>query len=156
MHLQEIGRLQTLQTVAPLVLPDLVVGEIEAHGSGLTFLREAGVQSTVISVETSAWREVLRSTGARIQPADAQVFVLARDGRFQPLVLTDDLALRRLLEKSGSPVTGTVGILIRAYSSRLISREDLDSAVEALFESSSLHLSGAFRIYLTSLLNDLA
>jgi predicted nucleic acid-binding protein len=102
-----------------------------------------------------AWQEVLTTAGAPIQPADAQVFVLARDSGFQSLVLTDDLVLRRLLESQGTRVTGTVGVLIRAYSSGRISRADLDSSIAALFDASSLHLSRGFRIYVKNLLETL-
>ena len=91
----------------------------------------------------------------QVQPADAQVFSLARESGFRSLVLTDDLALRRLLEGYGSPATGTVGILIRAYTVQRISRDELELAFDALFRVSTLHLGRAFRTYLRHLLSDL-
>jgi predicted nucleic acid-binding protein len=155
LHLQEIGKLATLNIVAPLLLPDLVVEELEARGLGATRLREAGIDFTVRGVEPLAWRTVIRDIAPQIQPADAQVFSLARSSGFQGLVLTDDLALRRLLESRGGSVTGTVGILIRAYSVRSISRDEMEITFEALLKQSTLHLSRAFRTYLKHLLSDL-
>jgi hypothetical protein len=37
LHLEEIGNVQILQTVAPLRVPDLVADELEAHGFGPIF-----------------------------------------------------------------------------------------------------------------------
>jgi hypothetical protein len=51
--------------------------------------------------------------------------------------------------------TGTVGLLIRAYAARSISREEMEAAFEALFEKSTLHLGPAFRAYVRKLLADL-
>lgn len=90
-----------------------------------------------------------------IQPADAQVFLLVQASRFQALVLTDDLALRKLIESHGATVVGSVGILIRAYSSGKLDRRQLDEAFRALFDDSTLHLSQAFRAYLAQLLKSL-
>lgn len=116
---------------------------------------EAGIDFTTQRVEPLVWRQVLRDVAPQVQPADAQVFSLARESGFQSLVLTDDLALRRLLEGHGSSVAGTVGILIRAYIVHTISREELEIAFDALFRTSTLHLGRAFRTYLKHLLSDL-
>lgn len=155
LHLQEIARLPALSTVAPLLLPDLVVEELGRHGVTVSRLREAGIDFTTQAVEPLVWRQVLRDVAPQIQPADAQVFSLARESGFRSLVLTDDLALRRLLEGHGGQVAGTVGVLIRAYTIQLISRDDLENALDALFKTSTLHLGQAFRSYLRSLLSDL-
>jgi len=155
LHLQEIGKLATLNIVAPLIFPDLVVQELEAHGFEATRLQEAGVNFTVQEVGPLVWRTVIRDLAPQIQPADAQVFSLARASQFRTLVLTDDLALRRLLESHGGLVAGTVGILIRAYAARSISRNEMETVFEALFDQSTLHLGRAFRAYLSRLLSEL-
>ena len=155
LHLQEIGQLTALATVTPLILPDLVVEELAARGVEIDPLREKGLLVTVFPVDPRVWKKVLRDIAPHIQPADAQVFTLVRDHGFRLLALTDDLALRRLLEMHGALVVGTVGILLRAYGQGLISRNDLDAFFEDLFHRSSLHLSSAFRAYLRKLLADL-
>lgn len=155
LHLHEIGKLATLTLVAPIVLPDLVLAELEVRGLGLARLQEMGVDPTVSSVPPAEWEEILRNLAPQIQPADAQVFALVRASRFQALALTDDLSLRRLLESQGAQVTGTVGVLVRAYASGKISRLELEAAIESLFNDSSLHLSSGFRAYLRKFLEDL-
>ncbi|HEV7786201.1 MAG TPA: hypothetical protein VGQ28_12735 [Thermoanaerobaculia bacterium] len=155
LHLQEIGKLATLVVAEPLVLPDLVVQELADRHSGATFLQKAGVKFRISQVETSEWQEVLLTVGPKIQPADAQVFVLARAGAFKLLTLTDDLALRQILEVHGSTVVGSVGILVRAYVAGSLSRDDLANSFDSLTRDSTLHLSRSFRSYLKTLLNQL-
>ncbi len=106
-------------------------------------------------MDEGAWQAALRSAEpVRIQPADAQVFALAQADRFQSLVLTDDLALRRLLESHGCTVVGSVGVLIRTHVSGLFRREELERSIEDLFEVSTLHWSPAFRAYVRQLLEE--
>jgi len=71
-------------------------------------------------------------------------------------VLTDDLALRRRLENQGVTVVGSVGVLVRAYTTGRIRRDELEGAVDTLFTISTLHLSRAFRAYVRHLLANLA
>lgn len=152
LHLHEIGRLDTLATVSPLVFPSRVWDELRRRGldegpfqrSDLPFKVSPAIQDLVSSPET-----------LRLQPADVEVFLLAEEMHFEPLVLTDDLALRRLLESRGAMVAGSIGILIRAYAVGKLSREELRTSSEALLEDSSLHLSRAFRVYVRKILEDL-
>jgi predicted nucleic acid-binding protein len=156
LHLHEIGRLEALTTVAPLAVPDLVMAELGIRGLGSPDLLAAGVESTVIAVHPEEREEIPWETDlSRIQPADVQVFVLVWASRFQALAVTDDLTLRRLLEAQGATVAGSVGILVRAYSSGKLRRNELEESVEDLIRESSLHLSRAFRLYLRQLLTDL-
>lgn len=156
MHLHEIGRLESLLTVAPLIFPNRVWEELRRRTLDRTALHEAGVESSVADIEALEWKVLLAGPEpARLQPADAQVFFLAQVGLFQALVLTDDLALRRRLEAHGATVVGSVGILIRAYASGRFPRHELEQSVETLLEESSLHLSRAFRVYVRKLVSEL-
>lgn len=83
------------------------------------------------------------------------MLALAYSDNFQKPVLTDDLALRRRLEAAGAIVTGSVGILVRAYKTNRLTRAQLEHALDALFSNSTLHLSRAFRTYVRQLLADL-
>ena len=152
LHLHEIGRLTTLATVSPLIFPSRVWDELRhrgldeaaLHRSGLSFEVSAAIHDLVPGPET-----------LRLQPADIDVFLLAREKGFEPLVLTDDLALRQLLESRGATVAGSIGILIRAFAVGALSPEELATSSEALLEESSLHLSRAFRMYVRKLIADL-
>ena len=106
-------------------------------------------------VEEPVWKKLLRESAPRIQPADAQVAVLAGKLGEQRPVLTDDLALRRIVEGRGGIAVGSVGILVRAYKAWRWEKSQLGDAVDLLFSKSTLHISPAFRGYVQSLLKRL-
>jgi len=156
LHLHEIRQQERLGIFDSLVVPELVVEELLTYGIDPSHLGVARLNVTVLSTERAEWEPVVSEPGQpTIHPADAQVFVLARSSRFQKPVLTDDLALRRRLESQGATVVGSVGILVRAYTGGHLSRSGLESAVDALFIVSTLHMSRAFRAYVRHLLNTL-
>jgi len=155
LHLHEIGRLEALAPVAPLIFPNRVWKELRQRGLERSSLEGAGLDLTVVDVEGSGWERFLSNPEPGLQPADAQVFLLAEESRFEALVLTDDLVLRRRLEAHGATVVGSVGILIRAHASGRLLRNEFERSMESLLEESSLHLSRAFRAYVRKLLADL-
>ena len=156
LHLHEIDRLSALRSFEQLRMPPLVVKELS--GFGLVPARlfpETDPRIVVTPPENNSWQELLQDGGPRIQPADAQVLVLARQVRFQLPVLTDDLSLRRRVEGEGGTAVGSLGILLRSFRDQALSREELEDAVERLMTGSTLHLSAAFRAYVRGLLRDL-
>lgn len=156
LHLREIGRLSFLASLSPLNIPELVHAELSFYGIHPAELTTAGLELTVTPVAEPVWKEILLTPGfSQIQPADAQVFAMARSRSFQGLVLTDDLALRRLLEREGTIVTGSIGVLIRAYRDGRLERGLLERCLEDLLEQSTLHLSLAFRVYVRQLVAEL-
>lgn len=107
-------------------------------------------------MDDAQWKSLVNVRGQpTIHPADAQVFALAQLHQFAMPVLTDDLDLRRRLESQGAVVVGSVGVLVRAYSRHLISRAELENAVDMLFTQSTLHVSRAFVAYVRGLLSEL-
>ena len=155
LHLREIGRLDALGVFDRLLVPGSVADELHTYGLKLD---EAvpGVSVALVPVSEEQRNQALaENNGAPVHPADAEVFVLAREDGFLRTVLTDDLALRRLLEAYGATVTGSVGVLVRAFKLGRLNRHDLDSAIDALFDASTLHLSQAFRAYVRQMLADL-
>ncbi len=156
LHLHEIGRLQVLRVFDSLLIPDLVADEIRAYGLDPARLGVIDQTVTVVTIEEAQWTPFVNVTGRpNIHPADAQVFVLAQSHQFALSVLTDDLDLRRRLENQGAVVVGSVGVLVRAYSSGYFKRAELESAVQALFMQSTLHVSRAFATYVRVLLSAL-
>lgn len=156
LHLHEIEHLKALRAAGPLLLPELVVEELGRRAISPSLLEAAGLEIILRSPDGSEEAAAREDAGSTLlQPADLQVFALARRAGFRQLVLTDDLALRRLLESRGATVAGSIGLLVRAYASDRMSRSELEESVEALFHESSLHLSRAFRTYVKDLLRRL-
>jgi len=155
LHLNEINQLFVLEKFERLHLPELVVDELTHHGLDTKTLNLTA-KIVVHHFEPASLLLVLQEIGQPdIHWADAAVFLLAQQVNFSKPVLTDDLALRRHLEAHGNLVIGSVGLLIRAYHTQLISQVELERTIELLFYHSSLHISPAFRAYVYKLLGDL-
>ncbi len=157
LHLHEIGLAESLAIFDSLIVPDLVAEELRAYGLEPARLGVAGLNVSVIVVNRAEWETLVAENNCpTLHPADAQVFALARSNQFQTPVLTDDLALRKRLESCSATVVGSVGVLVRAFSSGRLKRSELDSAIDELFTHSTLYASPAFIAYVHRLLADLA
>ena len=156
LHLHEIDRLGSLEIFRQIEIPPLVRQELSHFELGPARLSELGLPNVAVSpVEEPVWKKLLRESTPRIQPADAQVAVLASKLGEQRPVLTDDLALRRIVEGRGGIAVGSVGILVRAYKAWRWEKSQLRESVDLLFSKSTLHISPAFRGYVQSLLKRL-
>lgn len=154
LHLHEIEQVRCLSIFDRLLIPDLVEQELRDLQLDPAQL---GITVTTLNVPKAEWNSVINETHKPIiHPADAQIFILARSREFREPVLTDDLALRKRLENEGATVVGTVGILVRAYSTERLRRGELERAVDNLFTASTLHMSRAFKEYVRHLLADLS
>ena len=114
LHLHQIGWHPALTIFERLVIPDLVAEELRIHGVDLLHMDLPDLTFSMASVTAAQWQAVRQNAGVQsIQPADAQVFVLAEATQFRQLVLTDDLALRQHLEAHGN---GFCAVLMWLYS----------------------------------------
>jgi len=158
LHLAEIAQLPALNIFDELLLPDLVQAELLAYGIDLAkdFPSAARPQIEIVLTESHRVAACLQETrGMHLHRADAAVLILAEETGIEP-ILTDDLALRRVLEAQNRLVVGTIGILTRAYTDELITRPELDAAIEDLFRHSTLFISPSFRQVIHQLLAELS
>lgn len=155
LHLNEINSLLVLDIFEQIKLPDLVADELKAYDLNAN---ELNIRANVVicPVDHEQSLNIMQKLGQPfIHLTDAAVFILAQNANFSRPVLTDDLALRRQLEARDTLVIGSIGLLIRAYHQKFINKTVLESAIDSLFNDSSLHLSQAFRVYVHKLLNEL-
>ncbi len=155
LHLHEINHLNALESFEELQMTPLVVEELSRFGLEPKLLEAAGPKVAVFPPESDTWQSLLQDGGPVIQPADAQILVLARQTHFGLPVLTDDLSLRQRVESEGGTAVGSLGILLRAYRIGALTRQRLENAVERLLKESTLHLSVTFRGYIRRLLQEL-
>lgn len=156
LHLNEIDRLDALNIFARITMPRLVLQELAKHNVTRGRFDNQMFELVIVDVPESKWQPLTQALGQPvIHAADAQVFVIAQESDFTTPVLTDDLALRRRLDGVNATSVGTIGILVRAYKQSLFNRQELDSSIDALFTSSTLHASRAFKAYIEKLLSDL-
>jgi len=149
LHLHEIGWCRAMSIFDHLLMPNLVAQELRNYGVSPHPFNVPGLYVTVVDISPNEWEPIVSTS---IHFADAQVLALSRSKQFRTTVLTDDLALRRRMENEGAIVVGSVGVLIRAYTTGRLKRDDLESAIDALLTTSTLYLSRAFKTYVRHLL----
>lgn len=151
-HLDEISHLHLLlPEFSAIILPEAVIHEL-SNQSALEFIKQ---HSDTFFIESVEVQEIFsakdKHADFRLHLADLAVLVLLK--RYtDATAITDDLELRKAIEATGCTVTGTVGILFRARKMGILSAEQLRSAIEKLFDDSSLYLSSAFKSSIISMI----
>jgi len=70
-------------------------------------------------------------------------------------ILTDDLDFRNYITTLKITPVGTIGILIKAYTHKIISKVELTNIIKKIFIVSSLFLSDIFKDYILQKISDL-
>lgn len=156
-HLWQIRLATLFGTFDALHLPEQVADEVRRHVPLDRLQAIAGCKIEVHPVEEAAivgLRRRFWGQGILLQAADLAVLVLAQKLR-PPLVLTDDLSLRKSVESVGLTPMGSVGILLRGYKHGLLNANTLDAAIDDLFVHSTLYLSPSFKAYVRRLIADI-
>ncbi len=154
-HLAEIGQECQLTLFRRVNISDQVRVELVQRGIFDRIVAALGnclIVENVSQTELDLQRVVL--SGFKIHQADLSVAALA--ARVSPeVVLTDDLELRKGLEKQGHTVVGSVGVMVRAFKAGRFTKVELQSCLDQLFDGSTLYLSKGFRIHIRKLLDSL-
>ncbi len=154
-HLWQIDLWIAFRAFDAIHLPEHVVKEVEQHvelerlpGSASSCTLEV---HPISQPQIEAIRSSMRSSPFMLQVTDLAVLVLSQTLK-PDFTLTDDLTLRRALEQQGHTPMGSVGLLLYAYKSKLITRQQLDQTIDRLFVQSTLYLSPQFESYIRKLI----
>lgn len=155
LHLSEIAIEKSLIVFDQLIISEQVKSELMQYN---VFSKVEAILGNSLVIEVVTGTELGAQMAAlsrfKLHQADLSVVVLAE--RFSPqLVLTDDLELRKCLEAQGHLAVGSVGILIRAFESGLLTQGELQLSLNNLFDGSTLYYSKGLRAYIQKLLDDL-
>lgn len=74
-----------------------------------------------------------------IQKADAEALVLSK--RLKTMLLTDDWDLRETANIYEIEVHGTIGVLFKAYTKKIVKKNELEKALKSIPQRSSLYIS---------------
>jgi len=146
LHLTQVQRFNLLAIFTRVVISEQVDLELRSRHIAVSAHASTtpGFTIDVQAVPAERIGELCSQVSPMLSDADISVLALAEDLRISP-VLTDDLTLRRVLESRRHEVVGTIGVAIRAYTVGILTRTELDTVIEALFDKSTLYLSAGFR-----------
>jgi predicted nucleic acid-binding protein len=137
-HLDELGCLDLLAGLSPLITPELVWNETRQHRPLLQLTHIPGLRTMAVDVVPSSRLAVFIDT-LGLDTGETAALVMA-ERRGTRMFLTDDSAARFAAESLGLQVHGTVGILLRSIRRDLRSREEVLSILASIRECSTLHL----------------
>jgi predicted nucleic acid-binding protein len=114
-NLASIGQLDLLKLQFPVVLiPEAVAAELAAHPDpSARALIRAAIDDQWIRIATVANSRLLRILLWQLHRGEAEAIALAADLNAD-VVLIDEQEGRMLASKAGLPVTGVLGLLLRA------------------------------------------
>jgi predicted nucleic acid-binding protein len=123
-----VGRLDLLPALYDTILiPPAVHAEAAAQGSGAIDLAQA-IWLTVQAPVDSAAVDELRRSG--LDDGESEAIVLADE--LGARLLIDEYQGRRVTSQRGIPMTGTVGIVVAAARSDLISVNDVEGLLRQM------------------------
>jgi predicted nucleic acid-binding protein len=152
-HLWQIQGWIAFNTFDTIHLSTQVIQEVQHYVTLEQLETISGSQVCVHSVPPALREETRKHLPSHftLQLADLEILTLAQ--QLKPdWVLVDDLALRQALEWLGLTPMGSVGILLRAYQTGLLTKEKLDQAIDKLFVHSTLYLSPQFKSYVRNVI----
>lgn len=135
LSLLKVGRLELLrQLFGVVVIPRAVYDELVCH-PGYREEADAVLQSKFLAVcdlaDSRAATEILRKE--RLDAGESEAIALAEERRADVLLM-DERRGRRVAEKRGLRMTGTIGVLLYACDEGLLSGESVMECVESLRE----------------------
>ena len=138
-HLDEAGAAEALHVFRRITVPTPVADEVRAQprGPGTRLLRLRHVHVTSASRDERAAADGLPIR--RLSAADRITLVMAQ-ARDAPL-LTDDLDVRDAARSLEVKAVGSIGLIVRAVTTRLLTRDEGRAALEALLTESSMFIT---------------
>jgi predicted nucleic acid-binding protein len=141
-HLDELGSLRLLAGYREVLLPEIVEREAREHRPEIRIDSIPGlvrVGSTPVSAE--AMLKLAAEFGLHAGELAAIAVLKERRGN---CLLSDDAAARAMAEAIGFQVRGTVGLVLRGWQRRQISKAEACDLLRALPNRSTLHLRPRF------------
>ena len=142
-HLAEIGRLELLAALGRVVVPDIVWEETVGRGR-VTASALAGIGTIQRHRSSHADVKAFQGTNDLGHLQDGELdALLACETLGIEVILTDDLAVRRIAGVLGRTPVGSVGIAVRAYRRGLLGLDDAERCIYALYDTSTLFVTRA-------------
>jgi len=151
-HLDELGSLRLLSGYREVLLPDIVEREAREHRPGIQINSIPGlvrVSSNPVAAESLF--DLVAEFGLHAGELAAIAVLKEHHG---DCLLSDDAAARAMAEAIGFQVRGTVGLILRGWQRKQISKVAARDLLKALPLKSTLHLRPGFLANVLEQIND--
>ena len=143
-HLDELGSLSLLAGYREVLLPDVVENEARKHRPEIPIDSIPGlVRVSSNSSSAEAMFELAAEFGLHAGELAAIAVLREHHG---DCLLSDDAAARAMAEAIGFQVRGTVGLILRGWQRKQISKAAACDLLKALPVKSTLHLRPGFLV----------
>lgn len=139
-HLAEVSVGHALDIFSRIHVPPSVVAELRAkdHLPGAELLARPNVHPANMSEpERAHARQISRTWDASRADSDA----LATTASRRTILVTDDLDLREAAKSFGVKPVGTIGVLVRARTTDVLTTSEAHDALDALVAKSTLFIT---------------
>lgn len=137
----KINRLDLLQKLfGEICIPEAVYRELTAN---VAFMNEADIVKAsdflkTLSVQNRKVLEVLQAAGG-LEDRESEAIIFADELHSDALII-DERKGRKVAQKLGIQITGTIGIMIQAHAENMISSDEIKMYLEQL-KNSNIRLS---------------
>lgn len=139
--LMKAGKLDILHSLfGEVMIPESVYSEVtsnEAFKDEADTIRNSGYIKVVKVRDESQVSFLQRATGLDIGESEAIIYA---DETKADLLLIDEAAGRKVAQSMKLPITGSIGILIRAFQSKIITTDEADNALDRI-RKANRHIS---------------
>ncbi len=139
-HLNEIGCFNVISLFNEILIPPEVFLEINKKITLSRKLDSSGNVSVVDLDGKAKDMSVLIVNQYFLDLGEAEAIALSLQ-KNPDVFITDDLEARVTAKHFGVEVHGTIGVLLRAYREKLLSKEDVIAGMSALYDRSSLFVT---------------
>lgn len=138
-HLDEAGATEALHVFRRITVPAAVADEVRAQprGPGTRLLRLRHVHVTSASRDERAAADALPTRRLSATDRLALVMAQARDAA----LLADDLDVRDAARSLAVTVVGSIGLIVRAVTTKLLTRDEGLAALDRLLTDSSMFIT---------------
>jgi predicted nucleic acid-binding protein len=136
LHLFEIDSLKLLNIFNNIYIPPEVSNELKKNGFNKKIKNLKTIKLSARSKDNSS----IIQKKYELDLGEAEVIALAKQENIK-LILTDDLDARNTMKNLNFEVHGTIGVITRAYSLKLINKTETKKLILEIYNNSSLFIT---------------
>lgn len=128
-HLQQAEAIELLGLIGDIWIPKTVIEELEGNHETLP-----GLEVTIAEVDYD------NTTFPQLDPGESAALALCLER--DALLITDDLDARRIVQREGVEVHGSIGVILYAFSQDELSAHEARRLLRSLQQDTNLYLTG--------------